>query len=207
MSVVTVSRLYGAGGRRVAADIAEALGYTIVDREIVELAARQAGVDPEAARHLDERAPALIEKVGLALAAASPEFGLGHLPPLDDRALAEAVRQVFESLAAGGGGYVILGRGGQAALRHRPDACHLQLVGDLDDRARRVAEWQGIPVDEAREQCRRVDEERAAYVRRFLGADIADSTLYDAVVNTSRLGLDGAAEIAVRAARLRFGSD
>jgi cytidylate kinase len=196
---VTISRLYGAGGIRVAEALAGALGFTNIDREVVEQAAAQLGMDPQVAESLDERAPALIEKAGLALAAAE----IPPTPSLEDRALAEAVRRVIESLAATGG-YVILGRGGQAALRDRADAIHLQLVGLLEDRARRIAEWRGIPLDEAREQCRQVDADRAAYVRRFHDVDIADPLLYDAVLNTSRLGIDGAVEAALAVVRGRI---
>ncbi len=204
MGVVTVSRQYGAGGQRVAPAVAEALGFRFVDREIVEQAAAQVGVDPEVAQHLDERVPALIEKVGLALAAASPEFGLTAPPRADDRTLAESVERVILSLAATGG-YVILGRGGQAILHDRADACHVQLVGALDDRVRRVVRSQGVSANEARDLCRRVDADRAAYVRRFHGFDINDPLLYDVVLNTSRLGIDGAAAAAVTAARERLG--
>ena len=55
--------------------LAEALGFKFVDREIVEEAARRLGVEPEVAQSRDERAPALVEEIGLALAAASPEVG------------------------------------------------------------------------------------------------------------------------------------
>src|SRR5439155_1105982 len=82
------------------------------------------------------------------------------------RTLADATRLVILSLAAAGG-YVILGRGGQAVLRDRPDAFHLSLVGDLDDRVRRVQASQGIGEREARALCERVDGDRAAYVHRF----------------------------------------
>jgi cytidylate kinase len=196
---VTISRLYGAGGIRVAEALAGALGFTNVDREVVEQAAAQLGMDPEVAESLDERAPALIEEAGLALAAAE----IPPTPSLEDRALAEAVRRVIESLAATGG-YVILGRGGQAALRDRADVIHLQLVGVLENRARRIAERQGIPLDEAREQCRQVDADRAAYVRRFYDVDIADPLFYDAVLNTSRLGIDGAVQAALAVVRGRI---
>lgn len=204
MGVVTVSRQYGAGGRRVSPSLADALGYRFVDREIVEEAAARVGVDPEVARNLDERVPALIEKVGLALAAASPEFGLSAPPPADERALAGSVGRVIESLGAAGG-YVILGRGGQAVLHDRADACHIQLVGSVDDRVRRVMESQAVSGDEARELCRRVDADRAAYVRRFHGFDINDPLLYDAVLNTSRLGIEEAVRAAVAVARDRLG--
>jgi cytidylate kinase len=203
VGIVTVSRQYGAGGLSVAPAIAAALGYRFADREIVEQAAARVGLDRDLAEHLDERVPALVEKVGLALAAASPEFGLVAPPASDDRLLAAEVRHVLESLAAAGG-FVVLGRGGQAALRDLPDACHLQLVADLRDRTARVERSQGLSEGEAREACRRVDAERAGYVRRFYGVDITDPLLYDAVLNTSRLGVEGAAEAGVSVARRRL---
>ena len=205
MGIVTVSRWYGAGGLSVGPAIAQALGYRFADREIVEQAAARAGLDPDLADHLDERVPALVEKVGLALAAASPEFGLVAPPAADDRLLAGGVRQVIESMAAAGG-FVVLGRGGQAALRDRADACHLQLVAELRDRVARIERSQGLSEAEAKEACRRVDAERAGYVRRFYGVDIGDPLLYDAVLNTSRLGVEGAAEVGVAVARRRLGS-
>jgi cytidylate kinase len=204
VGIVTVSRWYGAGGLSVAPAIAEALGYRFADREIVEQAAAWVGLDRDLAEHLDERVPALVEKVGLALAAASPEFGLVAPPASDDRLLAEGVGHVLESMAAAGG-FVVLGRGGQAALRDRADACHLQLVADLGSRVARVMRSQGLSEHDAKETCRRVDAERAGYVRRFYGVDIADPLLYDAVLNTSRLGVGGAADAGVAVARRRLG--
>jgi cytidylate kinase len=167
-----------------------------VDREIVEEAARRLGVEPGVAQDRDERAPGIVEEIGMALAAASPEFGIGALPQADGRTLAEATRVFILSLAEAGG-YVILGRGSQAVLAGRSDACHLALVGDLEDRVGRIMRWQGVGESEARSRCERVDAERARYVRHYYGRDIRDPLLYDSMLNTSRLGLEGATELAV----------
>ncbi len=209
MPVVTVSRQYGAGGFRVARGLAEAVAFRLVDREIVEQAARRIGWDPEAARARDERAPALVEEAGMALAGAGPSVGGGpplFMPPpsVDDRSLARATGAVIASLADAGN-YVILGRGGQAVLKDRPDACHVSLVGELPDRARRIMEWQQVDEREAMARCRRVDADRAGYVRRFYGVDIRDPALYDCVLNTSRLTLDDAVAVALVAAREKLG--
>jgi len=204
VAVVTLSRQYGAGGRRVAAAHAEALGFTFVDRELVEEAARRLGVDPEVARAMDERAPAIVEEIGMALAAATPGYGLAPVPDLDERALAEATRRVIVSLADAGN-YVILGRGAQAALAYRPDAVHVSLVAEVQDRIRRVAEWQHVDEKEAAIRCERADSERAHYVRRFYGRDIRDPLLYDCVLNTSRLTVESAVELAVVAVRRKLG--
>jgi len=196
--VVTVSRQYGAGGLRVAPAIAKAMGLRFVDRELVELAARRLGVDPAWALEHDERVPDVLESLGRALAAATPEFGVPP-PLLDERAMADAVRNVIHSLADTGG-YVILGRGSQAALAGRADVCSLSLVGDIADRIARVVRSQGLDEKEARARLERTDRERAEYVRRFYGRDITDATLYDVVLNTSRLGLERVARIAVAVA-------
>jgi cytidylate kinase len=208
MSVVTVSRQFGAGGQSVAPAIARALGFRFVGREVVEEAARRLGVDPEAALARDERTPALVEEIGMALAAGTPPLVGAPLPQAggipSDRALADATRMVILSLADAGG-YVILGRGAQAALGTRRDACHLGLVGDLADRARRVAATRDVPEREAMALCERMDAERAAYVRRFYGVDIRDPGLYDCVLNTSRVGVDGAITAALEVVRGRLG--
>jgi cytidylate kinase len=209
MAVVTVSRQYGAGGLRVAPAIAEALGFRFVDREVTEEAARRLGLDAGVAEEKDERAPAIVEELGMALAASAPPFGGGPAPQMyspDDRALADATRRIIISMAEAGR-YVILGRGGQAALADRPDACHISLVGEIGDRARRVMASRNIDEREAVAQCERVDGERAAYVRRFYGVDIRDPVLYDCVLNTSRLATEGAIDIAVAVARRRLGLD
>lgn len=187
--------------------IAEALGFRFVDREVTEEAARRLGLDAGVAEGRDERAPAIVEELGMALAASAPPFGGGPAPQSyasDDRALAEATRRIIVSLAEADR-YVILGRGGQAAVADRPDACHISLVGDIADRARRIMASRNIDEREALALCERVDGERAAYVRRFYGVDIRDPVLYDCVLNTSRLGVEGAIDIAVAAARRRFG--
>jgi cytidylate kinase len=203
MAVVTVSRQYGAGGQRVAPAIARSLGYRFVDREVTEEAARRLGLDPELAERRDERAPAIVEEIGMALAASAPPFAGGpgpHMYAHDDRALAEATRRIIVSMA-NAGGYVILGRGAQAALADRTDACHLSLVGEIHDRARRIMESQGVDEREALARCERVDAERAGYVRRFYGVDIREPTLYHCVLNTSRLGVDAASEVAIDVCR------
>lgn len=203
MATVTLSRQYGAGGLRVGPALAEALGFKFVDREIVEEAARRLGVEQEVAQSRDERAPPLIEEIGLALAAASPEVGVGDLPPIDGPSLAEATRRVIMSLAEAGG-YVILGRGSQAALAGRSDVCHVALVGDRTDRIERIMRTQQVDEREARSRCERVDAERAGYVKRFYGKDIRDPLLYDCVLNISRLGVEGATDLAVAAAKRKL---
>jgi cytidylate kinase len=120
--------------------------------------------------------------------------------------MADAVRNVIHSLADAGG-YVILGRGSQAALADRSDVCSLLLVADEGHRVERIARWQEVPEKEAHARLQRADRERRDYVMRFYGRDIADPTLYDVVIDTSRLGLQRSVRVAIDAARIKLGRE
>ena len=47
MSVITVARQFGAGGRTLGVKVAEQLDYTLIDEQIVEMIAMEADVSPE----------------------------------------------------------------------------------------------------------------------------------------------------------------
>jgi cytidylate kinase len=208
MAVVTISRQYGAGGLTVSTIVSQELGYPLIDRDIVQQAALRLGIDPAVAHSWDERAPAIVEEMGMALAAGAPLFGGGPLPQFDERAvddhaLADATSKVITSLADAGN-YVILGRGAQAVLRDRTDAVHVSLVGALEDRVRRIMRSQASDEKQARARCDRVDGERAGYVKHYYGLNIRDPLLYHVVINTSRMTLEEAAAIVFDVTRRAF---
>ena len=45
--IVTISREYGAGGSEVAQRVAKALGWRLVDNEVIDQVAAEAGLPPE----------------------------------------------------------------------------------------------------------------------------------------------------------------
>ncbi len=55
VKVITVEREYGSHGAEFAHDLAARLGWRLLDSELVDGAARIAGVDPKAAAKFDER--------------------------------------------------------------------------------------------------------------------------------------------------------
>jgi cytidylate kinase len=73
VGVVTITRLYGAGGSRVAALVAGTLGWTVIDNEFISQVAERVGLPPDEVAAREERAPSLTERLVRALASASPE--------------------------------------------------------------------------------------------------------------------------------------
>src|SRR5438067_10512931 len=65
MNVLTVSREYGAGGGEVARLLAEALGWELLDRELLHQAAEIEHVPDAELERLDEKAISLVDRFRL----------------------------------------------------------------------------------------------------------------------------------------------
>jgi cytidylate kinase len=177
MSVITVSREYGAGGAEVARLLAEALGWEVLDRELLHQAAAVEHVPDADLERLDEKALSLADRFRL------------H-PPHQKylHGLTEAARA-----AAARGNVVLVGRGTRQLLGDLPGAFHLRLVAPRDWRVRRMAGREGWSAEEALARCVAVDRTRERFTRYFFGKEAAQPAQYDLVVNTGRVALDDAA--------------
>jgi cytidylate kinase len=205
MPVITIAREFGAGGRAVAQLLADELEATIVDRSLIAEVARRASLSPEEVAAADERGQSLLDRLARAfiplgdgaLGWADPDYLLNHhkqIQAFTRAALEESARR---------GDVVIVGRGGAAALRDVPGACHFFLWAPEADRARVIQERLGCDPDTARAEIHRIDARRAAYVRDVYAVDWRDRQLYDLILNTGRLGHTGAAAAILAALRHR----
>jgi cytidylate kinase len=86
------------------------------------------------------------------------------------------------------GDVVIVGRGSQAILGNRHDAVHVQVVCDLSERVRRIAERDGIEPAAANARIQESDRERNLWYRKYFAVDFESPHLYDVILNTARLG-------------------
>jgi cytidylate kinase len=180
MNVITVSREYGAGGGEVARCLAEALGWELLDRELLHQAAAVEHVPDADLERLDEKALTLADRFRLH----APHRHYLH-------GLTEAVRA-----AAARGNVVLVGRGTRQLLGELPGAFHLRLVAPRDWRARRMAAKEGWTVEQARARCLAVDQSRDRFGRYFFGPNAARPDQYDLVANTGRVPLkDVAADV------------
>jgi cytidylate kinase len=98
---------------------------------------------------------------------------------------------------------VLVGRGAQAILAQRPDALHVYVVASKPWRVRLAVERLGVDPAKAERVVDETDRRRDQYVRTYYGRHRQDVVNYDLVVNTERLGLDGAAALVVAEARRR----
>jgi cytidylate kinase len=206
--VITITRQYASGGSEVARLVAEQLGWEVIDNEFVEAVARRAGLPPEEVAQLDERAPGLLERVARALSVGSPEMFLASAaaPPVerDEATIVKMTERVIAEAAAHGR-IVLVGRGAQAVLAQRapPDALHVYVTASKPWRMRLAVERLGVPAATVERAVDEIDHRRDQYVNTYYGRARHDVVHYDVVVNTERLGIDGAAAVIVGEAKRR----
>ncbi len=174
MNVLTVSRQYGAGGGETARRLAEALGWELLDRELLHRAAALEEVPDSELERLDEKALSMTDRLRLH----PPHQRYMH-------GLTEAARQ-----AAARGNVVLVGRGTRQLLGDMPNVCHLRLVAPLNWRVQRMALLEGRSMEQARKRCLEVDRGRDRFTRYFFGAEALQPEQYDLTANTDRVPLD-----------------
>src|SRR5688500_19788138 len=127
MAVVTVSRQYGSGGSEVAARIAGALEWRLLDNALIDNVAERLGTSAEEVEAREERVPSLVQRLADAMALGSPEMlapiGDASLPPSDEQMLDVTRRVIAEAIASGP--VVLVGRGAQSMLAERADTLHV----------------------------------------------------------------------------------
>jgi cytidylate kinase len=204
--VITITRQHASGGSEVARLVAAELEWDVIDNEFVDEVARRAGLPPDAVAQRDERAPGLLERLARTLAAGSPELfiataGIPRVEP-DEAAIVRQTERVIAEAAAHGR-IVLVGRGAQAVLAQRPDALHVYVVAAKPWRMKLAVERLGVKPTEVEKVVDETDRQRDQYVRTYYGRQRQDVANYDMVVNTEKLGIDGAAALVVAEARRR----
>jgi hypothetical protein len=203
-SVVCISAVDGARGEEVAPAVASALGFRIVDEEIVRLTAQEAGVDASQVAEVEKRrsmAIRLLDSLGtntslapFAMAGYVP----GHEAPVESD-LRGLIRATIEELAQRGKA-VIVAHAASMALGDRSDVLKVMLTASPEARRRTIAEQRSLDDKAAGKQVERGDANRADYLKRFYGITHESPADYDLVLNTDRLGPEGAVRLVVQAA-------
>ncbi len=205
--IITISRQFGAGGSEVARRVAAALGWRVVDNELVEEVAARAGLPPADVAEREERVPSFVERLARTLAAASPELFAapapgGTVPKLRENDLVGITETVVAEVAAKGR-VVLVGRAAPAVLARVQDSLHVQLVAPRPFRIQAAAERLGMDPEKAAAIVDETDSMRARYLRQYYRRDWYDPVNYHMVLNSGLLGLDGVTEVIVGEAKRR----
>ncbi len=198
---ICISRSTGAEGEAVGRAVAQRLGFRYVDHEVVEEAAKWAGVDRELVADAEHRKP-LVVRILAHIGEQSPETlallpatGTESLPREDD--LRMLIVDVLRSLADAGS-VVIVAHAASFALAER-DVLRVLVTASTETRIERVAKARAIDSREAAKTVKRDDDERGDYIKRFYQVDRELPTHFDLVINTDVLTPERATDVILSA--------
>jgi cytidylate kinase len=183
--VLTVNREFGSGGGRIAQTIATQLGWKLLDRDIIDAIAYAAHVDSRIVRHYDEHVDSWLSRINQqAMRSAALAAGL-QLPEnsvFDAEEMVKITQKVVEQAYADGN-CVVVGRGAQCILQHKPDVYHVFVYAPLRDRILRLR-TRLEPGANIEQRIRTVDAERAKYIQEYFGKSWCNMHLYDMMISS-----------------------
>jgi len=185
-SVICISHAQGAEGGAVGKLVADRLGFAFADDAIVSEAARAAGLFAESVSYAERKD-----------AKRSIEVDFGRIEKTET--LRDLIKAAIDETAARGE-VVIVSHAASYALADRDGVLRVLVTAPDATRRERIAEAEGIDEKKAGKEMNDSDDGRATYLQRFYGVKSEQPTDYDLVVNTERLGADGAAGLVVAAA-------
>jgi len=198
MSVITISRHFGAGGKTLGRRLADALGYYYADEDIIDRAAVEVSVSLEGKKIL-ETEPS--DKVKIFISKLNPfEKSLMELPLndkeryIDGFKYLELLNLIIPKIAKDGNA-VIVGRGGQYILHDFDDTYHLLLVANKEDRIKFLETHYRVSREKAIKTLKRMDKRRANLFHYFGKKDYDNPKLYHLILNMSKFSIDEAVEL------------
>lgn len=201
--IVTIQRELGAGGLSVGEALAADLGATLLsERTIIESLCDRGGFTAEYLAKIDERPPTAASSFMSDLARASALVQAMEWRSTEHTVVDEIRTLVLEN--AQRGHVIVVGHGGRALLHgmvDRSDLFSILLHAPREWRIEQVRKRWDLSGDEAAERVRRTDELRRKYLQHFFAADLYDARAYDLVLDTERVGVETAIEIARSALR------
>jgi cytidylate kinase len=180
-----VNREFGSGGGRIAQTIAEWLGWKLLDRDIIDAIAYAAHVDCSVVRHYDEHVDSWLRRINqqaMRSAALAAGLELGDNSVFDAEEMVKISRKIVEE-AYSEGNCVIVGRGSQCILQHKPDVYHVFVYAPYLDRLGRLKDRldKGVHPEQ---RIRIVDDERAKYLQQYYGKCWTNPHLYDLMISS-----------------------
>ena len=206
MPAIAITRMVGSGAEDIARILAETLGATYLDREIIARTAGLAGVSEEAI-HEAEKVPSFLERIA-ELLGQYPSFEMmmsmpsGNVepPPISMESYRHLIEDVIRT-AARTELSVIVGHGSPLILRDQPDVLRVFIHGTRARRIERLVAEENMNRASAEKYVQKVDQEWRDYIRNYYNAEWRSPDLYDVIVNTDRYSIQSAADVILAAYR------
>ncbi len=201
MSIITVSREFGSGGREIAKLVADALGYAYYDREIITAIAKEANLNENYVEQTLDTAISRSYPITF-----SHTFSVASVVNTSVPQLLAMQHGIIKKLAEKGS-CVIVGRGADAILRdEKPFSVFVysDMKSKLVRCKNRAPEDEKLSDKELERKIKQIDKGRAENHDIVADFHWGDKSGYDLCVNTSDIAVDKIAEFVAEYAKKWF---
>jgi len=198
-TVITVSRQMGSGGDYIGYEVAKALGFTYVNREILY---RAAGILKRSVTSLEqdeEKSPGFFRKILRTFALGVPDtpYTPPMAPPVYDRELFDLESKIIMDIVAQHDA-VIIGRAGFHILKDRLNTIHMFFHAPYAYRVKRVMRAHNIvDVQEAQAKVEESDRRREKFIKEMTETEWTNTLNYHLCIDSSSAPLPDMVKVVV----------
>jgi cytidylate kinase len=197
MTVLSISRQFGAGGWTLGKAIAERLNYRFVSASIIEKIAKEAKVSPEWIKFVEEYAGDwLIRFTSKLVTSSTIERYVGEKSDFDENKYVIFLQSIIKKIAEEDN-VVILGRGSQFILQNDPNTIKVLFVADLEDRIAFLQKIWKVGRKEAEKTIQTREKRRDLFLKCFDNRHPNSLSLYHLIINTSKVSIEEAEDMVV----------
>lgn len=203
--VITIGRQFGSGGRELGKLLASTFGIEYYDKELLQEAAKQAGMSPDFFAQSDERAPSFLSGMFAVGTGYNPASCYSCSSSITGDGVYNAQSEFIRNIAKDKS-CVIVGRSADYVLREHPRCMKIFVHSSEEDCIARIMRRGDKPTPEqARTIAHKTNKLRANYYNFYTDKRWGDASSYDLTLNTSLLKMEDAVAIIAEYIRRRFG--
>lgn len=189
IKVVTIGRLYCAGGSSIGKMVAKKLGVKCYDREIVEMAAQRSGISMKEINKYEE---SILNPLK------TPISLFGTAPQAITEKIFAAETEVVHELA-GKESCVIVGRCADFILKNKVKTLNVFITASKEKRMEVAMNVYGIDAEDVESRLKKYDKKRGDYYNTNTNKRWGDMASYDVCLDSSKLGYEMCAEMIAHA--------
>lgn len=177
--IISIGREFGCHGLTISEALAERFNLPLYDSNLLEHVAEEKNVHHAHLKKYDElpRTRVITRRVR------------GYSSSLREN-VADMQFKFLKDRAAEGQSFIVVGRCSDSVLKGYPGLVTIFLLGDREDKARRVMKDYHLSEEDAKNKMDRVDRGRKMYHNYYCKGKWGDSRCYDLSVNVSRMGTE-----------------
>lgn len=187
--IITISREFGSGGRSIGKLVAEKLGVSYYDRELIEMLAEETGFSKEYIEQNGEYSPGN-SRFSYAFVGRNID-GMS----ITDYLWFEQQKKILE--IAEKEPCVIVGRCADYILRERNDVFNVFIHAPVAERAKRIVEVYGETDVAPEKRLREKDRKRAVNYKYYTDEEWGKAKQYHLTLDSSVFGIEGCAQLIV----------